>query len=157
MPLVSYEKKRELAAGPVYRTASPALRSRLDRVAAYHLVDIPVRVTGTLAVPEHDGGGSIAAIDLNQSYYEPALYAAADYLITSSSIRGRYQADPVRFARQSSFYGLLDRWADPIAAFTPTGPVSAERVALRLRAHRSGPSHSRAPRRPRAPRRSRAP
>lgn len=80
--------------------------------------------------------------DLNQVLYDPALYAAADYVVTSEAVRGRYEADPRRYAAQVSLYRWLDSHAVREAGFRSgagvTGPgivvyrlPEAERRALR--------------------------
>lgn len=40
--------------------------------------------------------------------------------MTSSAVRGRYEADPIRFSTQIDFYKLLDRSAEVEATFAPT-------------------------------------
>ncbi|MBI5708904.1 MAG: hypothetical protein HZC42_01145 [Candidatus Eisenbacteria bacterium] len=142
-PLPSRAKKAEVASQDVYRHASAASRHRFDSVAAYDVVSMPLQVTGLLelALGAADGGSSvapIAAVDLNQVYYNPGLYRAADYVITSSAVRGRYEADAARFAPQVRWYRLLDGFAQVVATVRPTrsttGPtITVYRVTPTLR------------------------
>ena len=67
---------------------------------------------------------------MNQSYYEPGLYGAADYIITSSATRGRYVENPARFAGQVGFYELLDRVAQPMSTFESSAWVSGPTIRV---------------------------
>ena len=131
-PLVSRIAKIQAAGSAEYRLASPALRSRFDRIPAYHVVSVPSWVTGAFQPPPHPGEPERPrqAIDLNQMYYRPSLYRAADFFITSASVRGRYLADPGRFAAQARFYGLLDRAAERVATFAPSFGVSGPVITV---------------------------
>jgi len=129
-PLVSVMKKAEAAAGPAYRHAGARARATFDGLPAYRVVSIPVRVTGTITMPAGAAAKAVASIDLNQSYYHPALYSGADYIITSAAVRGRYAADPARFARQAAFYDLLDRHAERVARFEPGPRISGPDIRV---------------------------
>jgi tetratricopeptide (TPR) repeat protein len=55
--------------------------------------------------------------DFNQIFYDPRLFGGADYVLTSSAVRGRFEADPERYAVQNRFYALLDSTAEVSARF----------------------------------------
>ena len=55
------------------------------------------------------------------AFYDLSLYEIADFVITSSMVRFRYQQDPARFGRQVSFYADLEREYELVREITPTG------------------------------------
>src|ERR1044072_3781346 len=91
-PLVSRLEKLAWKRSTEYRSSSAEMRSRFDRLPAHDVVSTPMWVTGVADLPAHgaEPARRMQAIDLDGSYYPPALYAAADYVITSSAVRGRY-------------------------------------------------------------------
>jgi hypothetical protein len=54
-------------------------------------------------------------------FYDLSLYGMADFVITTSSVRGRYENDRVRFARQISFYNQLESAYTRLKQFRPNG------------------------------------
>jgi hypothetical protein len=52
-------------------------------------------------------------------YYDLALYQDVDLVITSSSIRSRYEEDRLRFPQQSAFYDSLEATYQRIQEFPP--------------------------------------
>jgi hypothetical protein len=60
------------------------------------------------------------------AFYDLALYGAADLFVVTSSVRSRYVADPVRYARQCTFYELLQRRWPQVAHFASAGHAGPE-------------------------------
>jgi hypothetical protein len=54
-------------------------------------------------------------------FYDIDLYRAADVIVTSSSVKERYLADPQRFSTQVAFYDSLDARFDKWIEFVPDG------------------------------------
>jgi hypothetical protein len=121
-----------MAASPEYRFAHADTRSRFDHIRTHHVVSIPMWVTGTVDLPAGPSAPCQRAetIDLNHIYYQPALYAPADYVITSSAVGGRYEADAQRFRPQIEFYRFLDSRAERVTAFSPRYTVSGPVVQI---------------------------
>lgn len=114
----------EWRAGELGRRASPAWRQRLDDAPWRRLVVPPLEVAGRLALPVPDGEALVPLPDLtrlNDAYYAPALWSAADWVITSSAVRGRLTADSARVRAPLALYRALDRHAELAAHFVP-GP-----------------------------------
>jgi hypothetical protein len=128
-PLVSRWKKNELAAQPVYRQAGARWRSRFDDLPTHSVISIPLKVAGVVHAPT-SGSRRVDAIEINRSYYDPALYACADYIVTSSAVRGRFESDPARFAEPIAFYRILDRHAEPAAVFESSYSVSGPAIRI---------------------------
>jgi hypothetical protein len=73
--------------------------------------------------------------DLNQVCYDPRLYRGADYVVTSSLVRGRFEADPKRFAMQRRLYAFLDTAGETAARFRPHGGTGDPEIVI----YRIGP------------------
>ncbi len=52
-------------------------------------------------------------------FYALALYPCADYVVTSSAVRGRYEREPSRFPEQIRFYERLDSEMRTVQEFAP--------------------------------------
>jgi hypothetical protein len=71
-----------------------ALQERYADVPLYGLLQLPMlQVRSQLVAP----------------FYDLDLYDWADYLITSSSVRGRYEREPQKYARMVTFYARVER------------------------------------------------
>lgn len=57
--------------------------------------------------------------ELTGPFYDLHLYAAADYVITTSTVRDRYQRKPEEYPRQAAFYRTLDLRFEKAATFEP--------------------------------------
>ena len=67
----------------------------------------------------------------SEAYYDLDLYPDADYLITSSSVRSRYERDPASFQHQIGFYReLAARW-EFLQEFVPNGGMGPRLVLYR--------------------------
>ena len=131
--LPTYLQKQELTKQPMYALASERVRKRVDAIRTYHVVVIPLGVAGRVSarvpVPgrhpieltlfEH-------ASDLSAVFYDTALLRGVSYVMTSSAVRSRYEADALRYQAEADFYRQLDQTARVVARFRPD-------------AHRMGP------------------
>jgi hypothetical protein len=74
-----------------------------------------------------------AAVDLNGVVYDGRLFDGVDVVVTSSAVRGRFTADPARYAAACRFYRLLDSTATVLTRIAPGDQLSGpEIVAYRL-------------------------
>lgn len=101
--------------GPAeYMDLDPAVRGQLRPgvdCGRYAVQTIPM----FQVVPERASG-----------YYDLSLYADADYVITTSSVRSRYMRQPARFHMQAAFYDSLEaeyHKVEEIAAAGRDGPA----------------------------------
>lgn len=122
--LPSVLRKVALASTPEWRLASARARARVDSIRAFHVVAIPLQVAGNVTAPANAGTRAEVEILthaslLNRAYYDPRLFAGADYLMTSSAVRGRFTASPSRYPEECRFYEFLDRHAVAVAQFAP--------------------------------------
>lgn len=102
-PLPSLSARMEVEASPIFAAAGPAARQRYLQRTWYHTVAVPLEVVGlctSLVQPEQGPPVEVPIFphvaDMNQLYYDPRLFAQADYVLTSSAVRGRFEADPAR-------------------------------------------------------------
>ena len=124
---------------PEYRLASPQFRQQLDAARWFHEVSLPLAVSGRVTNEVRPSGRPplelevvAHASELNRVFYEPGLYAGADYFVTSSAVRARFEADRTRYPTECQFYQFLDAHADTLARFAPSGSV----VGPELRVYR---------------------
>lgn len=54
-------------------------------------------------------------------FYDLSLYGMADFIVTSSMVRFRYEREPARFERQIAFYEELTRVFEVVREFKPVG------------------------------------
>ena len=110
-PQLQDEFRSELHGSPVYPLLSPAQRDRVKLDERITVDYIPIYST---------------RVELAAFYYDLRHYAPYTHIVTSSSVAGRYLAEPARFPEQVRFYADLDRYARLVARFGPgdglTGP-----------------------------------
>jgi hypothetical protein len=101
----------ELESQPAFLHATRAGRERLRSVRAHRVASIPLQVAGACEVELERAPGTRVRlevlshnVDWNQVYYEPRLLRVADYVLTSSAVRHRFETDSVRYRRQAAFY-----------------------------------------------------
>jgi hypothetical protein len=87
-------------------------------------------LTGGVQVLEHSS-------QLNRVFYEPGMFGGVDYLMTSSAVRGRFEADPPRYPTECAFYRFLDAHADVAARFSPRRGVAGPEIVV----YRVGPRY----------------
>ena len=141
-PLLERWRQRPTHAGAVWRAASERARRAYDARPSHRVVTIPVSIVGTDYLPiSLPGGGEekVRVVDrgdrLNDPVFDPRLLAGVDVVITSASIRGRFEADSARYPAQRRYYALLDSAAEVAARFRGTRPGSGPDVTV----YRLGP------------------
>jgi len=144
-PLPTRDKLLRLEHDTAYRNATPRMQRRLLAVRTFRVVALPLGVSGPCVNPVRAASGREVTLpvfphraDVNQIFYDPRVFAAADLVMTSSAVRGRFEADTVRFQRQRAVYAWLERHADHVATFSPgerrTGPgIELYRITARAR------------------------
>lgn len=125
--LPSTAKRIDVMSSSVYGGASAPSRRAYEALPTWRVVDLPLAVAGRCVnrVTPAAGGAPVEleifphVVDFNRVYYDPRLFSDADYVLTSSAVRGRFVADPARYATQVELYGRLDRAAQVAARFVP--------------------------------------
>ena len=124
------------------RLASAPLRERFLARRGYRVVTLPLSVAGRCVSRVRGPGGGWVELeifphpaDFNRVFYDPRLLIGVDHLLTSDAVRGRFEADPVRYAAAAGFYRLLDGIAEVEARFRPRAGVVGPAITL----YRLGP------------------
>jgi hypothetical protein len=135
--LRSCPDEARILSSPAYANASERWKARFRAGHRAHVVTLPFLTTGRAAVGFARPGGGVQYVDLwpnssdlNQVFYEPALYRHVDLVVTSAAIRGRYETDAARYPRQMAFYAMLDRNAREVARFRSTATVSGPEIRV---------------------------
>ncbi|HEY6866950.1 MAG TPA: glycosyltransferase family 39 protein [Candidatus Eisenbacteria bacterium] len=133
----------DVVSSRVYARASEAARRRYDALRLHRVVDLPLLVSGrcsTRVRPAHGPPVELDifpnAVDFNRVFYDPRLFEAADLVLTSSAVRGRFEADTGRYAVERALYRRLDRAAAIAAAFRPRRPDEGPAITI----YRIGPA-----------------
>jgi 4-amino-4-deoxy-L-arabinose transferase-like glycosyltransferase len=120
-----------------YRSADARWRARFEAQRTMHAVELPLVVGGRGAVAVPAAGGAVryvdlwpSAADVNAVFYAPELYGAADYVVTSGAVRGRYEAEAARHEPAMAFYRWLDADAEPVARFAAGGGVTGPEIRV---------------------------
>jgi 4-amino-4-deoxy-L-arabinose transferase-like glycosyltransferase len=126
-----------VASTPAFALADSSWKRRFGEQALIRVVRLPMLVAGRAVVVAPDSARGQREIelfpssaDLNRIYYEPALYAGVDWVITSDAVRGRYEADTTRFAAQHDFYRRLERDADSVVVLRSGGTVTGPEIRI---------------------------
>jgi len=124
-PELPRDSRDQLQADPVFASLSPSQQQRfLDR-RFYNLLYLPFY---------------ISRVELGAFYYDLRLLTVYDYVVTSGAVRHRYEDQPERFPRRTTFYRDLDRYCRLVRVF-PAGDVSR---GPEIRIYRlDGPSRAR--------------
>ncbi len=127
-PLLQRLEWLTVRSGPAYQSASPAVRTRYDSRRWFACTTLPLAVVGSSSNRVRPPSGPPKDIevfphvaDFNQAAYDPRLLQGVDYFVTSSAVRGRFEADLERYAAENRFYALLDSAAEVAARFRPRG------------------------------------
>jgi hypothetical protein len=123
--------------------ASPSVRERYLRRPFFAATLLPLSVGGSCTAMLRAPNGEAVEVevfphasDFNRVVYDPRLLAGVDYVVTAQSMRGRFEADPARYAGPLSFYAHLDSFATVVARFTPHDRVTGSEITI----HRLGRS-----------------
>jgi hypothetical protein len=141
-PLRTRIETIEMRRAPLFQEASDAVRERYLSTPWFRSVQLPLMTVGpgTIVVPTEQGEVEFQlvphAADFNPLSYDPRLFADADYVVTSSAVRGRFERDSARFAPALRFYRLLDREAQVVARFTSSARITGPEIVV----HRVGDS-----------------
>lgn len=136
-PVLDRVRRFEIMQSESYRAARPELRQAFERKPWRSEVTMPLMVMGHVTQPVQTSDGRQVelpvvreAADLNQAVYEPRLLAGVDVVATSSIVRSRFEADPVRYAVPLRFYALLDSTAEVAARFVPYGEHGGPEIVV---------------------------
>ena len=140
--LPSVDERRAMLGSTLFATATTEVRQRYLGQRRFHLVELPLKVGGRVASGLTAADGTrrevdvfAAPPDVNRIAYDPRLLAMADVVVTSGAVRGRFEADPARFADECRLYRLLDSIATVEARFEPHGDVAGPALIV----YRLGP------------------
>jgi hypothetical protein len=103
-PQLPSDRSQQLIGRPFFARLSPLQRSRLMKRPLFRADAIPL---------------STVHVELSAYYYDLRHFLPYDYIVTSSSVRGRYQASPDQFPRQVAFYQDLERYGSLVKRFAP--------------------------------------
>ena len=123
-PILSRLDWHAFQTGARFHSASEAVQRRYLKQRRFSVVTLPLDVLG----PPDCAVTSLAGarvrlrvfphvVDFNRVYYDPRLFAGVDYVLTSSAVRGRFEADRNRYAVENRLYALLDSSAGVAARF----------------------------------------
>lgn len=122
---------------PRFAAASPELRRRYLARRWFYAIELPLKVGGRVAggVTAADGRRHEvdvfpSALDANCVTYDPRLFALADFVVTSSAVRGRFEQEPARYADICHVYHLLDGTATVVARFVPPSPAAGPSLVV---------------------------
>ncbi|HKI84114.1 MAG TPA: hypothetical protein VKA63_07250, partial [Candidatus Krumholzibacteria bacterium] len=104
----------QLPTDPGLQFRKRAFFERLSDVQRARLLDRPVFRADSIPM-------NSVRVELSAYYYDLRHFLPYDYIVTSSSVRGRYEADPQRFPRQVEFYKELENYTQMVKSFAPEG------------------------------------
>lgn len=111
----SMERRAQMLRSRSFEEASPEMKRRVEARPARWVVSLPLHASGrfeaTLVAP--DGARRRVPLfahpsDFTRAFYDLRLLPGADYVATSSAVRGRYAADTSRYAAEARFYRFVD-------------------------------------------------
>jgi Dolichyl-phosphate-mannose-protein mannosyltransferase len=136
-PVVDRWEVNRVRSMPAYAAADSSWRRRFEQRRVLRSVRLPLLVAGKGVVVVADsarGGREIelfpSSADLNRVFYEPALYVGADWFLTSAAVRGRYEADSIRWAMPHRFYRLLEDAAERVVVLRSGGTVTGPEIRI---------------------------
>jgi hypothetical protein len=117
--------------------ASPAMQARVRALPAFHVVTIPLAVSGVIQTAVRGADGREVALDVfpiasdfDRVFYDPRLLLQRGWFMTSDAVRGRYESDTLRYPVQHAFYRRLDALAPVVMRFAPHGDVAGPTIVL---------------------------
>lgn len=136
-PLHTRLRALDMRAHPRFAEASEPARERYLARPAFRAVQLPLTTVGpgTVVVPGVDGHEVTVqladhAVAFNDLSYDPRLFAGADYVVTTSAVRGRFTADARRFPVETAFYRLLDATAEVAGAIAPSRDAAGPEITI---------------------------
>jgi len=125
-----------------FHEARAEIQKRLLGHRTFHAVTLPLVISGTASNRVQSAEGRWLdleifphPVDLNRLFYDPRLLEGVDLMLTSSQVRGRFEADPPRFEIERNLYRVLDEVGEVAAEFRPHGLVEGPRIRI----YRLGP------------------
>src|SRR5439155_982216 len=98
-----------------FHEARPEIQKRLLGRRTFHAVTLPLVISGTASNRVQSAEGRWLdleifphPVDLNRLFYDPRLLEGVDLMLTSSQVRGRFEADPFAF-EMALYLAELDR------------------------------------------------
>ncbi len=135
--LYSESQVLDAQSAPEYRLASPDARSGITSLRTYGVVTLPPPAAGrivNLLQPERRAPREIEvfpnASDLAQAFYDPRLYTACDYVMTSGAVRAPFELEPRRYPVECALYRLLDATCEVVVRFAPHGAVEGPEIRV---------------------------
>ncbi len=135
--LISEQEIAATRRSSAFRNASADIQSRVLAQRTFPAVELPragaERITNPLRVPgraPREIEVFARAAELNGVFYDPRLFAAADYVMTSGAVRDRFEAEPRRYPAQCGLYRLLDATAEVVAWFRPRGATEGPEIVV---------------------------
>ncbi|HTK32046.1 MAG TPA: hypothetical protein VL332_08800 [Candidatus Saccharimonadaceae bacterium] len=123
---------------PAFRYASPSMQARIRALPSFHVVTLPLAVSGYVRTLVRTASGQEIlldvfpfASDLDQVFYEPRLVIQRGWFMTSDAVRARYESDTLRYPVQHAFYRRLDALAPEVKRFAPHGDVAGPIIVIR--------------------------
>lgn len=122
---------------PVFEAARPDVQQRYKQRRWMPVIDLPIATVGRLVNPVRRADGTVERVtvmdqgaDFNRVFYDARLLAGVDIVVTSSAVRGRFEASPERFPVEAQFYALLDSTAELAVRFDPHGSVDGPNIRV---------------------------
>jgi tetratricopeptide (TPR) repeat protein len=103
-PFLPLDVREEMRHLPIFAKLSEEQRHELLDRPFYNYQYIPMYSVRT---------------ELTAFYYDLRHFLAYDYIVISSSVRGRYTRQSEKFPRQAQFYADLEVYTEEVARFTP--------------------------------------
>jgi len=128
--LFSHGMREAAIRTPEFAAASSKIQDRVRSVRAFRVATLPLVVSGRwngrVSLPDGSRRELRAfdhGVEVNRIFYDPALFAGADYVVTSSAVRDRLIADSLRVPEALAVYRWLERHTTVAARFDPRGRV----------------------------------
>ncbi|MBI1799973.1 MAG: glycosyltransferase family 39 protein [Candidatus Eisenbacteria bacterium] len=125
------------SSAPWFGRVREQLQSRLLALPAHHVVVLPLASSGVALNRVTGREGAVRDLvvlargtDLNDVFYDPRLYRAADFVLTSETVRGRYEADASRYVAECEFYRRLDQAARIVARFRASTETEGPNIVI---------------------------
>ena len=133
--LLTYGRRAQVEASALFLSAGPAFQDAYRARRPHHQVHLPLIVSGHTSVrlptpeaPEVQVYPHV--VDWNAAAYDVRLLAGVDLVATSAAVRGRFEADTVRFREQARFYRLLDFQCDTAAVFRSGAGIDGPTIVI---------------------------
>ncbi len=103
-PSLPFDQRAQLAGRPIFARLSPVQQRRLRTETTFRVINIPMYMS---------------MAELSDFYYDLRHYLPVDIIVTSGSVRDRYERNPERCPRQVGYYRDLDKYTELLRVFSP--------------------------------------